>query len=396
VVNSEPVEQWVPLRPGADDVRAIAADVAAIAEIQRTLEANERELRCPDRVAHQYQIAGGKVAFEVGPELPEEARGVGLFQPGARYVGVGRVSTGLGTPHSEANPDFLGLMLAFQTADGVRVDLLGINDPASPTDNHRDFMSVLHATGASAGASVPVLGNLVGRGLANLTAEQVKMFAALEQRMGLAAATRTMTHIVAQTLRTLHSSTAYQQYWTEVTELSGMAGKFTLVPTRDENSQPGLGAHADHLSQEWRDRQRRGDIEFVLHWIAFQSEATTPTRALATAWKEDHRKRIGVVRFPRLDADSGDAASWAILAGEMGANPGNWIHDRADSIREPATAFGLARKLAYRASQQGRGALPAEAIAAVFKTGTIPAELERELRRRRTAKDASGHVDRAL
>jgi hypothetical protein len=387
--------QWVPLRPGADDLRAIASDVAEIPEIQRTLLARDRGLTCLDRVAHQYQIAGGKVAFEVAAELPDVARGVGLFEPGAKHVGVGRVSTGLGTPHSEANPDFLGLMLAFQTAAGERVDFLGINDPAAPTDNHRDFMSVLHATGESAGAQAPVLGRLVGRGLADLTAEQVKLFAALERRMGLAAATRTMAHIVQQTARTFFSSTAYQQYWTEVTELSGAGGKFTLVPTSDENRRPDLGAGPAHLSHEWAARQRQGDIAFVLYWIPFVKEAKTPTGALATGWQEAHKQRVGVVRFPRFDVGQEDATLWALLATEMGANPGHWVHDRANSIREPATAFGVARKLAYQASQDGRDALPVEAVRAVFTTGAIDAELAGELRRRRAAKVAAGHVDRA-
>jgi pimeloyl-ACP methyl ester carboxylesterase len=396
VVDADEVGQWVPLRPGADDLRAIAADVAEIGEIQRMLLARGRGLSCLDRVAHQYQIAGGKVALEVATELPDEVRGVGLFQPGTRYVGVGRVSTGLGTPHSEANPDFLGLMLAFQTDSGERIDFLAINDPAAPTDNHRDFMSVLHATGESAGAEVPVLGKLVGHGLADLTAEQVKLFAALERRMGLVAATRTMVHIVQQTLRTFHSSTAYQQYWTEVTELSGTGGKFTLVPTRDENPRPGLGGGPAHLSREWQQRQRQGDVEFVLYWIPFLSEAETPTRALATAWQEGHNERVGSVRFPRLDFERDEAELWAILATEIGANPGHWVHDRENSIHEPATAFGVARKIAYRASQDGRGALNAQAVRAVFKTGTINAELEGELRRRRAAKVASGHVDSAV
>jgi hypothetical protein len=76
----------------------------------------------------------------------------------------------------------------------------------------------------------------------------------------------------------------------------------------------------------------------------------------------------------------------------MGANPGNWVHDRADSIPEPATEFGAARKIAYQGSQGGRRALREEHYAAVFETGRIQEELAAELDRRRTAKDASGHV----
>jgi hypothetical protein len=97
------------------------------------------------------------VVFRVAAALPPQFQGVGLFQPRAEHIGIGRISTGLGTPHLETNPDFLGAMFAFQTRDGNRVDFLGINDPTAPTDNHRDFMSVLYATSESAGAEMPLM-----------------------------------------------------------------------------------------------------------------------------------------------------------------------------------------------------------------------------------------------
>jgi hypothetical protein len=79
----------------------------------------------------------------------------------------------------------------------------------------------------------------------------------------------------------------------------------------------------------------------------------------------------------------------------MGANPGNWIHDKQDTIREPATEFGTARKLAYQMSQAGRGALEPDSYRAVFATGRIGPDLANELRRRRESKANMGHVDSA-
>jgi len=40
--------------------------------------------------------------LKVADELPAPLQGVGLFQPRAEYIGIGRISTGLGTPHIEA------------------------------------------------------------------------------------------------------------------------------------------------------------------------------------------------------------------------------------------------------------------------------------------------------
>ena len=110
-------------------------------------------LKVPDRVAHQYQVAGGKVLLRIEQTLPENFVGVGLFEPGAQYIGIGRISTGLGCPHLETDPDFLGLMVAFQHhAAEQRVDFITINDPTSPTDIHPQFIKLLDATADAAGA----------------------------------------------------------------------------------------------------------------------------------------------------------------------------------------------------------------------------------------------------
>jgi hypothetical protein len=103
----------------------------------------------------------------VADELPSELKGIGLFEQGAEHIGIGRISTGLGTPHLETNPDFLGIMVAFQTRDGHRVDFLAINDPTAPTAHHCDFMDVLHGTAESAGAEMPAIGDWGERDVGN-------------------------------------------------------------------------------------------------------------------------------------------------------------------------------------------------------------------------------------
>jgi hypothetical protein len=124
-------------------------------------------------------------------------------------------------------------------------------------------------------------------------------------------------------------------------------------------------------------------------------EDKTPSGELTRPWDEQGKLLAGKVWFPKTDLDSDGSALWATLASEMGANPGNWIHNGEDSIHEPSTQFGLARKLAYQKSQDGRGALPLEAYQSVFATGTIGEDLEQELRKRRDAKAKAGHVDAA-
>ncbi len=394
-MNSDNENNWCPFRPSADDLKAIGEDVAEIPDIQQRILANNSDIKVLDRVAHQYQIAGSKVVFQVANDPPEPLCGVGLFQPGAKHLGVGRISTGLGTPHVETNPDFLGIMAAFQTPDSHRVDFLGINNPTAPTDNHREFMSVFHATADSAGAKVPFIGKLSRHDLANLGAQQTEFGVALAHQMGLIKAGETLLHLTKQTLPTALSSTAYQRYWTSIVEVGGTGGKFTFVPVHEENHAPGLDAGPRHLTDEWRNRQMQGDIEFQLFWIPFLDEEKTSTTTLTKPWQEDHKQLVGTMVFPQTDLNSEDAKLWAILVTEMGANPGNWVADKVNNIQQPATEFGVARKIAYQKSQEGRGALMPEFYQSVFSTGQIAPELAEELKRRHDTKVKAGQVCQA-
>ena len=122
------------------------------------------------------------------------------------------------------------------------------------------------------------------------------------------------------------------------------------------------------------------------------NENQTPTIELTEKWEEEHKQLVGRIIFPKTDLEFEEAAVWAILASEIGANPGNWVHDKANSIKEPATAFGTARKIAYRISQEGRNALKQNAYESVFVTGQISPDLAQELKRRRAEKSKTGHM----
>lgn len=383
-----------PFRPTPADLERIGRDVAAISAIQDKLVANHPNLAVRDRVAHQYQVAGGKVLLRIEPTLPANLAGVGLFEPGGQYTGIGRVSTGLGCPHLETDPDFLGLMVAFHTRGGQRVDFLTINDPTSPTDTHPQFVKLLDATADAAGAEAPFGGGLGQLGLANLAASNLRLIRSLIASLGPLLGAKIATHVGKQTARTAISSTGYQTYWTGIVEVGGALGRFMFVPASDENSHRAPTPGERHLSEEWRQRQTRGDINFTLHWLPFIDENSTSTTELTEPWVQ-RPVAVGQLTFPKIAAADADAPLWAALAAEQGANAGNWVADSGNTIAEPSTAFGCARKLAYRRSQQGRGALPESDYAHVFSGQPIGPALATELRRRRNAKTAAGHVDMA-
>jgi hypothetical protein len=383
-----------PFRPSASDLVSIGRDVAPIPAIQDKLVANHPYLTMRDRVAHQYQVAGGRVLLRVADTLPANFAGVGLFEPGAEYTGIGRISTGLGCPHIETDPDFLGLMVAFHTRRGERVDFLTINDPTSPTDTHPQFVKLLDATADAAGAQAPFLSGLGDLNLPDLLASNTQLVRSLTRSVGLHDGGRIALHVSRQTARTAASSTAYQTYWTGIAEVGGALGKFMFAPLADENHLRPLRPGERHISDEWRARQARGDIVFTLHWLPFIDEATTSTTALMSAWAQ-RPERVGEVIFPRTDAASEEAQLLAALAAEQGANAGNWVADTGNTIPEPGTAFACARKQAYRLSQAGRDALPETAYAHVFRGEPVGDALATELWRRRAAKTAAQHMDMA-
>ena len=138
--------------PTPEQRRALEQLAEQVADVQRTLVANHPQLQSPDRGAHQQQLAGGKVLLTVDAQLPKELDGLGIFQRGSGpRVGIGRMSTGLGCPHAETDPDFLGLMVAFRTDDGRRVDFITINHGGAPTDTPEEFIALLKATADAAG-----------------------------------------------------------------------------------------------------------------------------------------------------------------------------------------------------------------------------------------------------
>jgi hypothetical protein len=370
-----------PFRPTAEQLSELEADVAPIPDIQQQFRANDAgHLVVNDRVAHQYQIAGGKVVLRIESKLPENLEGIGLFQPDNEYTGIGRISTGLGCPHNENLPDFLGIRLAFQTPTGRRVDFLGINHPASPTDDHVQFIKLLEATAGGAGSGV--------------VASNLRLLASLAGSLGAVQGLQTFTHVVDQTLRTAQSTTAYQTYWTGIEETGGPPGKFKIEPVKNENPVR-IGVLDDlHLTAEWRKRQAEGPIEFNLYWLSFIDHEATSLVKLTRAWQEN-RHLIGHLTFPQCDYTTPDARLWAALAAEMGANPGNWIRNRDDTIPQPATEFGVARKFAYAKSQAGRDALPETLYAHVFENGMIDPVLKELLNARRSKKQREGHIDAA-
>jgi hypothetical protein len=372
--------------PTPEQRRALEQLAEQVADVQRTLVANHPQLQSPDRGAHQQQLAGGRVVLSVDTLLPKELDGLGIFQRGAGpRIGIGRVSTGLGCPHAETDPDFLGLMVAFRTDDGRRVDFVTINHGGAPTDTPGEFVALLKATADAAGGAH-------GPDFLNLFASQGRLLAGLVRHAGTRAPA-IATQVIRQTSRTTRSNSAVQPYWTGVVRARDVLGKFTFVPPQDVNERRPASAGAKYLSNDWRARQSADALAFRLYWIPFLDERETPLEDLTREWAEEHKVAVGTVTFPVTAPDSVPARLEALLAAEMGANQGNWVEDDRGTSPTglPATEYTAARFLAYRVSQRLRNALPDDAYASFFETGEIHPALATELVRRYDEKRAAGH-----
>jgi hypothetical protein len=365
--------------PTPEQRRKLEEIAAGIPGVQEKLVSNHPQLSMPDRGAHQQQLAASKVLLSVADGLPAALDGLGVFQRGGGpQIGIGRMSTGMGCPHAETEPDFLGLMVAFRTPAGRRIDFITINDPTSPTDTPEEFLALLQATGDAAGAT-------------GVFGSRARLLASLVRHAGLRAAA-IATHVTAQTHRTAESSTAYQQYWTGIVRARAVLGKFTFVPAAAVAAGSGGPRSARHFTNDWRTRQSAGPLVFELRWIPFLDERQTPLNDLTAPWAHSHEVAVGTVTFPMIDPDSLEAKLTAVLASELGANPGNWDETpEGPAPALPATRFTAARQLAYRASQTSRDALDESRYASFFERGEISADLASELIRRYQQKRAAGH-----
>jgi hypothetical protein len=362
--------------PTPEQRRELEKIAAGIPGVQQKLVSNHPQLTMADRGAHQQQLAASKVILVVADSLPAALDGLSVFQHGTSQIGIGRMSTGMGCPHAETDADFLGLMVAFRAPSGRRIDFVTINDPTSPTDTPEEFLALLEATADAAGAT-------------GLLATRARLLASLARHAGLRAPA-IATHVTAQTHRTVRSTTAYQQYWTGIVRARDVLGKFTFVPTAPA-TEGDVTRGPKYFTKDWRARQSAGPLPFDLRWIPFLNDRDTPLDDLTRAWEAGHEVTVGTVTFPKTDPDTVEAKLAALLASELGANPGNWDETPEGRPDLPSTRFTAARQLAYRASQQARGVLPEERYASFFERGEIGPALGAELIRRYQQKRAAGH-----
>lgn len=307
------------------------AEAAAIERWAREIQQIQFRLRAKSHAStlrrgfHAKLQAGvDNASFVVADHLPEHLR-VGIFQPGARYPAVVRLSNASGSVQSDHKGDLRGLATRIEVGSDSFVDLLATNGPVSFARDAEQFMQFALATTGSRLMLVPRLLGSVG-----LT-ETIRML-----RTGLRDTRRPVL------------SLATEQYWSRGAYRYGdYAVRFTFVPMADA-ALPVTKGDPDYLRHEIVERVRNEDVGWNLMVQLYRDEASTPIENAAKAWNTAH-VIVGRLTIPRQDLAAAAHAAVAERIDAMELNPWNTTPEH-----RPLGNINRARLRVYQASQDVR------------------------------------------
>ncbi|HWU86584.1 MAG TPA: hypothetical protein VN253_04890 [Kofleriaceae bacterium] len=289
----------------------------------------------PGRALHRKQHLGLRATVEVLGDLPAHARH-GLFASPGRHDAQIRLSNGTGAPAPDKRPDVRGFAIRVLSVSGAGA--LGgpataqcfvlINTATFAFPNVEDFMGVVVA---AAQGPLPVLRHLMKRH---------GFFGGLRQ-----------ARLLGKGLGKPFAGFAREPFHSAAPIACGpYAAKVRLLPTGHDEGPP---ARRDDWSADVIARLAKGELRWDLQLQFFVDEATTPIEDPTVAWPEAEAPFVTVARVvaPTQDPRSpeGKTLAEAIEAGVF--DPWNALADH-----RPLGEIMRARKVAYFASQKGRGA----------------------------------------
>ncbi|MBM3643144.1 MAG: catalase [Alphaproteobacteria bacterium] len=311
-------------RIAADEADRHAAYARTLVEIQRAKSSKYG----PGRTLHRKQLAGARGTLEILDGLPEHAR-QGLFaRPGVHPATV-RMSNGAPDRQSDKVPDIRGFAVSVGGVSGPsalggtteRQDFLLINQTYFLSADSREFMALVPAAARS---PLALVGHLFG------TYGPLGGFRRLREAF--------------RGLGKPFDGYATERFDTVLPHACGAwAMRVRLTPEGAQAARPKGMSFTDDV----RDRLARGPLAWTMELRFFVDEATTPIEDASRDWPEAETPVVPVGRLvlpPQDVASSADATEahafdpWAGLA-----------------AHRPLGEVMRARKVAYRASQQGRG-----------------------------------------
>jgi hypothetical protein len=311
-------------RHAPDEEAHFARAAAVVSSLQES-----RSVRYgPGRALHRKPLLATAGTLEVLDGLPDHARH-GLFARPGRHRVLVRLSNGSPEIQSNGKPDIRGFALKVLDVTGPATmggtadhqDFLMINQDRLPTPDSREFVDFVEA--ATGGELAAIYSLFRAHGVIGGFRRLRALFASLTKRFAGFAAERFNTV----------APVACGPY----------AVKVRLRPVGN----PPPARHSKDIAGDMRERLAVGAVLYALELQFFVDEATTPIEDLSRPWPDS---AAPVVTVARLSLALADAAT-AEAVEKMKFDPWGGLADH-----RPLGEVMRARRQAYFASQQGRGA----------------------------------------
>lgn len=329
-----PATDWKEVVP-ADEVTRLERHAETLGEMQRKRAAGG----AIERALHAKANLGLEAELEVLPDLPEEARVVGMFAKPRTYRAFVRYSNGSPRHQSDRKPDVRGFAVKVLGVDGKKVipaladattqDFLAIRTASVPMSNADEFVALVRAAATPALLPFKLIAKLgFGRGIRLIR----RALAGLKlPTMPLAATTYYSALPIA-----------YGPY----------AVHFAFVP--HDSGSPSASREPSFLGDELAARVRSAPVIYDLR-IQFYRDATlTPIEDASVEWRTEDAPFVTIARLtlPIQDPASPRGTKVAAYVEQLAFDP--W-HAREDL--RPLGNIMRARNHAYRVSTQARGAI---------------------------------------
>jgi hypothetical protein len=295
--------------------------------VERIQDIVAAKQRAGVRRAFHNKGVGVRIRFDVDPSLPEALR-VGFLQPGASYVGFGRLSRSQSFHARDGDRDQRGFAFRIETGDGPQ-DILLSNTPASFARDPVQFMTV-----ATLFAESP------------LPLAAIRVFPAVGLGEGF--------RILRDLLRAPDRSLAFtaQRYWSRTAFQIGDAAARLFVRPTSEARRVATNDDPDFLTTDLVADLRERSCSFELCAQLFVDEARTPIEDSSRTWDERVAPPIvmGTVTIPQQDLGTPEARELAARVETLEA-----FSPKVTRLR-PLGRMNRARIPAYDRSANHRGA----------------------------------------
>jgi hypothetical protein len=306
------------------------------------------QLRSPDRVQHQKQVLAGFGIVRIYGNIPAEARHPAFQAPG-EFPAAYRFSNGQPITQPDGLPDLRGFALKFFGAEG-ETDLLGTNEGGR--SHARDATEFLEISDLLADKLANGGAHTLDKFWQDLRAGKLSLGEALHAG-----------RILGQAVLRHVPSLATETYWGSVVSMGDRALKYAVRGDEASDAAVSVDRQApDFFRADLLERLRARPLRFKICVQPFVDDRLTPIEDASVVWDAP------VVAVGEFEISEAPSAEDEDLLRRMAFNPSHGF---------APIGITVARKVAYEASAQRRGAFSTDEARAAFpdrrRAGDLPA-----------------------